>query len=71
MGHGSRAAERKSLSVYQYCRYPAKWLNHRNLQLPVSRDFRFRLRLPTALLQVLIERASSDARTMPGFRGLL
>jgi hypothetical protein len=57
MGRGVRAVERKSLSVYQYCRYPAKSLNHQNLQLPVSRDFRFYLRRPAAPAQVLMERA--------------
>src|ERR1700691_3646086 len=41
---GFMAVERKSVSIYQYCRYPAKWLNHRNLQLLASRGFRFCLR---------------------------
>jgi len=35
------AVERKSLSLYQYCRYPANSLNRLNLVPPGSRDFRF------------------------------
>jgi len=33
--------ERKSLSLYQYCRYPANSLSSLNLGPPGSRDFRF------------------------------
>jgi hypothetical protein len=71
MGRGFRGVERKSVSVYQYCRYPAKWLNNRDLHLPVSWDFRFGLRRLAALVQIPMERAWRGARTTPGFRGLL
>lgn len=42
--HRFAGVERNSLSVYQYCCYPANCLNRGNLQVPVSRDFRFCLR---------------------------
>ena len=40
-GHCFIAVERKSLSLYQYCRYPANSMNRLNLEPPGSRDFRF------------------------------
>jgi hypothetical protein len=71
MGWGFRGVEGKSVSVYQYCRYPPKWLNHRDLHPPVSRDFRFRLRRLAALVQIPTGRAWQGARMKPGFRELL
>jgi len=44
LDYGFVAVERKSLSLYQYCRYPANSLNRLNLWAPGSRDFRFRRR---------------------------
>ncbi len=43
-GSDFMAVERKSLSLYQYCRYPANSLNRLNLWAPGSRDFRFCMR---------------------------
>jgi hypothetical protein len=71
IGRGFRGVERKSVSVYQYCRYPAKWLNHRDLHPPVSRGFRFCLRRPAALVPIPIRRAWQGTRMKPGFRELL
>jgi hypothetical protein len=41
LGTDFTAVERKSLSLYQYCRYPANSLNRLNLRAPGSRHFRF------------------------------
>jgi len=44
LGPDCVAVERKSLSLYQYCRYPANSLNRLNLWAKGSRDFRFCMR---------------------------
>jgi len=42
LGHDSKAVERKSVSVDQYCRYPPNSLISLSLRTPGSRDLRFR-----------------------------
>ena len=49
LGPDCVAVERKSLSLYQYCRYPANSLNRLNLWATGSRDFRFCMRASRVL----------------------